>query len=137
MRDTGKKDFLVPLVCYILLILLMLLAGHHLAHADISQLQRRTGPPVHELTCQEQLSNIRDSMFRATMGEAILAKQLGNQDQFNWFLSRARYVRHTPDLKPSPTTCDAGNIKTLNIMAASWWYDYVLDQAALFKLENQ
>lgn len=104
------------------------------ANADVRYSITR---PATTLSCTQELSAIRESMFQSSMGEALLAKQLGNDEHFKWFLSRAHYVQHTEDLIPSPATCVFGNLRTLRVMAAGWEYDYLLDEVAVFKMESQ
>lgn len=94
-------------------------------------------PPATNLTCANELSAIRESMFQSSMGEAILARRMGDNENFTWFFSRARLVQTTDDLKPSPATCMVGNRKTLRVMAASWEYQYLLDQVIIEKRERQ
>ena len=98
--------------------------------------QQLTQPAV-TLPCAKELAAIKESMFQSSMGEALLAKRLGDEDAFNSYLRRAHTVRNTDELRPSPAVCETGNIKTLRIMAAGWEYDYLLDSAALVKWENQ
>lgn len=100
-----------------------------IARADVPR-QQLTRPAI-SLPCQKELAAIRESMFRSSMGEALLGKQMMDENRFKYYVSRAHYVMHTEDLKPSPAACEVGNIKTLRIMASSWEYDYLIDGASL------
>lgn len=121
-------------VFFVFVILLALLVGiTKSAHGERTQLTK----PSATLSCFNALDAVRESMFRSSMGEALLAQQSGDNDGFKLYRARAHTVMHTDDLKPSPKVCTDGNLIGLRSMAAEWEYEYLLDQAVLFKWENQ
>lgn len=126
-RDSVRGFFLGMFVGLVL--------GGLCVRADVSRYPLTS--PSTTLTCPQELSAIRESMFQSSMGEALLSKAVGSEDNFNFYLSRAHTVRHSDELQPSPAVCSFGNLKTLRIMAADWEYEYLLDSAAVAKWENR
>lgn len=101
-----------------------------LAKGDVPQ-RRQLAPPAATLTCWQELDSIRESMFQSRMAEAILARRIGFEDNYQAFLKQAHTIRHTSELKPSPATCEKSNLESLRILAADWELEYLLNEAAV------
>ncbi len=117
----------------VIIFLAALLAGLFVvfAHADVPQLQRRTGPPVVEVSCQDRLGDLKFNLWTISRNEAVLWSVMGDKKQAKFFTERAKTVQDTHDLIPSTITCTPYNYKELDIMLASWQYQYAVDYGRL------
>lgn len=95
--------------------------------ADVPQLQRRTGPPIPEVSCQDRLGTLKFNLWTVSRNEAVIWKLVGDKKQAAFFTKRAKDVMDTHDLIPSAMTCTKQNYKELDIMLASWQYQYTVD----------
>lgn len=114
-----------------LLVTIIMLWLSFFAYADTPVLHRRTGsPPQPEVSCQDQLHEIRKRLVEVSINESLLWEAY-NRQAANFFLVRSHTVQHTKDLNPSVFNCAPTNIKELNIVVAEWEYVYAQDTEKL------
>lgn len=123
MREANKA-FLVGLLEGILIG--ALLAGC-MSRADTPTLHRHTDPPTPTLSCTDELAAIRKGLVDVSIQESILWDSRDRQTS-DFYLRRAAEARRTKDLNVSYVNCLRRNIQELNIVLASWQYQYAQDQ---------
>lgn len=102
--------------------------------ADTPMLHRRTGPPEPpQMSCGDELSNMRKTLVGIAKNEAVLANKVRDRKSAKEFRKTAATMQTVPWLTPSAETCNTRNLKLLRVLVAEWQYYYAQDYTHVYQ----
>lgn len=103
-----------------------------IARADTPTLHRHPEPPTPTLACSDELQQIRAGLVDVSIKESILWNALDTQAA-DFYIRRAAESRRTKALNMNYHNCLLRNLQELNLILASWQYQYAHDVEILSK----
>lgn len=115
----------------IILVLWLLMWSYALrVYSDVPTLHRHAEPPTATLSCADELRTIRGGLVNVSIQESILWND-HDQQTSDFYLRRAAEARRTRDLNVNYANCLTRNRMELNLIWASWQYQYEHDKEIL------
>jgi hypothetical protein len=124
-----KQSFILGVLVGILIGLLL---ATSIAHADTPTLHRHPEPPTPTLACSDELQQIRAGLVDVSIKESILWNALDTQAA-DFYIKRAAESRRTKALNMNYHNCLLRNLQELNLILASWQYQYAHDVEIISK----